>query len=66
MKLTCPRCRTCYVDPSPAAMLEPRPCPHCGYTPRPKRKRVAVDASPCPVCGTGCVDGVCRCDGEAH
>lgn len=32
MRLTCPRCHTTYVDPSPAAAVEPRDCPWCGHT----------------------------------
>lgn len=31
MRLTCPRCHTTYVDPSPAAAVEPRDCPWCGH-----------------------------------
>lgn len=32
-QIDCPRCGTRYVDPSPAAMLEPRPCPQCKANP---------------------------------
>lgn len=27
--IDCPRCRGRYVDPSPVAALNPRPCPYC-------------------------------------
>lgn len=32
MKITCQTCQTDYVDPSPAAAAEPRPCPWCSHT----------------------------------
>lgn len=32
MRLKCPRCHTSYVDPSPAAEVEPIGCPWCGHT----------------------------------
>lgn len=32
-QMDCPRCGMRYVDPSPAAMLEPRPCPQCKAKP---------------------------------
>ena len=49
------------------AMVEPKACLRCGHMPnlKPLRNRLAVDATVCPDCGIGCVDGVCRCDGEA-
>lgn len=32
-QLDCPGCGLRYVDPSPAAVVEPRPCPQCGAKP---------------------------------
>lgn len=52
MRLTCPRCHTDYVDPSPAAAVEPRDCPWCGHiasaaptTPDPEGYEKALDAA---------------------
>lgn len=32
MKITCQACDTDYLDPSPAAAAEPKPCPWCSHT----------------------------------
>lgn len=32
MRITCQACDTDYIDPSPAAAAEPRPCPWCSQT----------------------------------